>query len=181
MVILPEHTPNPDCLKLHAGGDLGVASAVEFTDPAEAEAASALATRLLALDGMRRVLIAPRFVSITKAHDAAWRPLAERAAEIVREHVASGAPVLRPGWTPPPPPADDAEAARIRAVIEEEIRPLVARDGGDISFVAWRGGVLELALRGACADCPSAAQTLRLGIEARLRELLPDLVEIVAR
>ncbi len=181
MVILPEHTPNPDCLKLHAGCDLGVGEGADFADREAAESASPLAARLMALEGMRRVLIAPRFVSITKDHAAPWRPLAERAAEILREHLASGAPALRPGWSPPPRPADDAESAQVRALVEREVRPLVARDGGDVEFLSWRAGVLELALRGACADCPSSAQTLRLGIEARLRELLPDLVEVVAR
>jgi Fe-S cluster biogenesis protein NfuA len=180
VVILPEHTPNPDCLKLHAGCDLGVSEAVEFSAPDAAESGSPLASRLLALPGMRRVLIAPRFVSITKHGKAAWRPLAEAAAEVLSEHLASGAPALRPGWSPPRR-VDDGESARVRALVLREIRPLVARDGGDVEFVAWRGGVLELALRGACADCPSSAQTLRLGIEARLRELLPDLVEVVAR
>jgi Fe-S cluster biogenesis protein NfuA len=181
VVILPEHTPNPDCLKLHAGRDLGVSDAVEFSARDAAESGSPLASRLLALPGMRRVLIAPRFVSITKDRDAPWRPLAEAAAAILREHLAAGAPPLRPGWSPPPRPAGDAESAHVRALVEREVRPLVARDGGDVEFVSWRGGVLELALRGACADCPSSAQTLRLGIEARLRELLPDLVEVVSR
>lgn len=181
MVILPEHTPNPDCLKLHAGCDLGVAESVEFSAADAAESASPLAGRLLALPGMRRVLIAPRFVAITRHPETPWRPLAERAAEILSEHLAAGAPALRPGWSPPAPAPDDPEAARVRALVEREIRPLVARDGGDVSFLAWRDGVLELALRGACADCPSSAQTLRLGIEARLRELLPDLVEVVSR
>jgi Fe-S cluster biogenesis protein NfuA len=181
VVILPEHTPNPDCLKLHAGRDLGVSDAVEFSARDAAESGSPLASRLLALPGMRRVLIAPRFVSITKDRGRAWGPLAEDAAEILREHLAGGAPALRPGWSPPSRPADDAASAQVRALVEREIRPLVARDGGDVEFVAWRGGVLELALRGACAECPSSAQTLRLGIEARLRELLPDLVEVVAR
>jgi len=179
-VILPEHTPNPDCLKLHAGCDLGVAEGAEFSDREAALQASPLAGRLLALEGARRVFIASGFVSLTKDPAAPWRPLAERAAEILREHVASGAAALRPGWSPPPRPADDEDAAQIRAIVEREIRPLVARDGGDVSFVSWRDGVLEVALRGACADCPSSAQTLRLGIEARLRELLPDLVRVVA-
>ncbi len=180
-MILPEHTPNPDCLVLHADRDLGVAAAAEFDDRAAAEFASPLAGRLLALPGMRRVLLAPRFVSITREPSAAWRPLAENAAAILREHLASGAPALRPGWSPPAAPAVPADAARVRDLVEREIRPLVARDGGDVSFVSFRAGVLELELRGACASCPSSARTLRFGIEARLRELLPDLVEVVAR
>ena len=77
--------------------------------------------------------------------------------------------------------AADSEEALVRQIVEQEIRPLVAQDGGDVLFLGYRAGVVELRLRGACAGCPSAERTLRDGIEARLRRSFPDLVEVVSR
>lgn len=57
----------------------------------------------------------------------------------------------------------------------EEIRPLLQRDGGDLEFVGVEEGVVKIRLLGMCAGCPMAQMTVKQGIEARLREKLPDL------
>ncbi|HXV36157.1 MAG TPA: NifU family protein, partial [Myxococcota bacterium] len=59
-------------------------------------------------------------------------------------------------------------------------RPGVARDGGDIAFIDFRDGVLELELRGACSGCPSAAATLKHAVELRLREEIAEIRQVVA-
>jgi Fe-S cluster biogenesis protein NfuA len=179
-VVLAEHTPNPDCLKLHTGRPLGVPHGVDFTQ-VEAATASPLAARLFALSGVRRVFLGLEFVAVTKDPGVPWRPLGERAIEAVRDWLASGEPALAADFAPTPPSSDDPDAARVREIVERDIRPLVARDGGDVVFVTYRAGIAELVLRGACADCPSAARTLAEGIEARLRELVPDFIGVVAR
>ncbi len=179
-MVLAEHTPNPDCLKLHAGRALGIPHAVDFTQPAAA-AASPLAQRLFALPGVRRVFLGPDFVSVTKDFDVPWRPLGGQLVDAVRAWLESGEPALAEGFTPVQAGPDDPDTARVREIVERDIRPLVAQDGGDVVFLAYRGGIAELLLRGACADCPSAARTLAEGIEARLRELVPDLIGVVAR
>jgi Fe-S cluster biogenesis protein NfuA len=179
-LVLAEHTPNPDCLKLHAGRALGVPQGIDFLDAASA-AGSPLAARLFALAGVRRVFLGPDFVSVTRDPAVPWRPLGGLLVEAVREWLASGEPALAADFTPPAPSADDPDAARVREIVERDIRPLVRMDGGDVVFVGYRGGVAELLLRGACADCPSAARTLAEGIEVRLRQLVPDLVAVVAR
>jgi Fe-S cluster biogenesis protein NfuA len=69
---------------------------------------------------------------------------------------------------------------RIRRLLDEEIRPAVAMDGGDVVFAGFREGVVEVVLRGACAGCPSSAQTLKQGIELRLREAIPEVRGVVA-
>jgi Fe-S cluster biogenesis protein NfuA len=152
---------------------------VDFTQPPVSE--SPLAARLFALPGVRRVFLGPDFVSVTKDPGIPWRPLGERLVEVVGEWLASGEPALAPGFVPVAPGPADPDSARVREIVERDIRPLVLADGGDVVFLSYRAGIAELRLQGSCADCPSAARTLAEGIEARLRELVPDFVRVVAR
>ena len=70
--------------------------------------------------------------------------------------------------------------ARIRRVLDEEVRPAVAMDGGDIVFSDFRDGIVELYMHGSCSGCPSSTATLKHGIETRLRELIPEVQGVVA-
>jgi Fe-S cluster biogenesis protein NfuA len=65
-------------------------------------------------------------------------------------------------------------------VLEEEVRPAVAMDGGDVVFAGYRDGVVEVHLQGSCAGCPSSTATLRFGIEQRLREEVPEVTRVVS-
>ncbi|MBI4860103.1 MAG: NifU family protein [Candidatus Riflebacteria bacterium] len=67
---------------------------------------------------------------------------------------------------------------RIRKILDDEIRPAVAMDGGDVTFERYEGGILYVRLRGACSGCPGAKMTLRMGVEARLKESIPELKEV---
>jgi len=69
---------------------------------------------------------------------------------------------------------------QIRRVIDEEIRPAVARDGGDIVFDSYEAGVVRLRLQGACSSCPSSIMTLKMGIENRLKQVIPEIREVVS-
>ena len=53
-------------------------------------------------------------------------------------------------------------------------------DGGDIIYVGYEDGVVRVVLQGSCAGCPSSTATLRQGVEARLREVCPEVKELVA-
>jgi len=65
-------------------------------------------------------------------------------------------------------------------VLDQEIRPAVAQDGGDIVFHKFEDGVVYLFMQGSCAGCPSATMTLKQGIEVRLKEAIPSIREVVA-
>jgi len=71
-------------------------------------------------------------------------------------------------------------AERIRTILENEVRPAVAMDGGDVVFSGYRDGVVEVVLQGSCVGCPSSTATLRFGIEARLREEIPEVQRVVS-
>lgn len=61
-----------------------------------------------------------------------------------------------------------------------EIRPFIQADGGDVELVDIEGGVVRLRLLGACHGCPSALMTLHMGIERRLKEVVPAVERVEA-
>lgn len=63
----------------------------------------------------------------------------------------------------------------------ETIRPALQADGGDVEFVdVDDGGIVKVRLKGACAGCPSSQMTLKMGIERKLKEMIPQVQEVVA-
>ncbi len=60
----------------------------------------------------------------------------------------------------------------------DELRPYLMADGGNVELVELDGPVVRLRLQGACGSCPSSAMTLKMGIERKLRESIPEIVEV---
>lgn len=60
----------------------------------------------------------------------------------------------------------------------DELRPYLMSDGGNVELVDIDGPVVKLRLQGACGSCPSSTMTLRMGIERRLREFIPEIAEV---
>jgi Fe-S cluster biogenesis protein NfuA len=60
----------------------------------------------------------------------------------------------------------------------DELRPYLIADGGNVELVEIEGPIVKLRLQGACGSCPSSTYTLKLGIERKLRELIPEVAEI---
>ncbi|MFM6190238.1 MAG: NifU family protein [Planktothrix sp.] len=62
----------------------------------------------------------------------------------------------------------------------DELRPYLMSDGGNVEIVDIDGPIVQLRLQGACGSCPSSTMTLKMGIERRLRERIPDISEVIA-
>ncbi len=62
---------------------------------------------------------------------------------------------------------------KIRQVLEK-VRPALQADGGDVEFIDYQDGIVTVRLKGACGSCPMSTMTLKHGIEARLREEIPE-------
>jgi len=63
----------------------------------------------------------------------------------------------------------------------ENIRPMLQADGGDVELKSIsEDGKIYLSLQGACGTCPMATLTLKMGIEARLKEMFPEVTEVVS-
>lgn len=60
----------------------------------------------------------------------------------------------------------------------DEMRPYLISDGGNVEVVELDGPIVKLRLQGACGSCPSSTMTLRMGIERRLREMIPEISEV---
>lgn len=79
-----------------------------------------------------------------------------------------------------PKQAEQSVQDRVATVIEG-IRPFIQSDGGDIELVDVDGqGVVKVRLQGACVGCPSAAMTLKMGVERALKEKVPEVSEVVS-
>jgi Fe-S cluster biogenesis protein NfuA len=73
-----------------------------------------------------------------------------------------------------------AEIEHTIEILLQEMRPSIQQDGGDIHFVSYHEGVVEVRLKGACVSCPMSFYTLKLGIEERLKQAIPTICEVKA-
>jgi Fe-S cluster biogenesis protein NfuA len=180
-MIRPEGTPNPASMRFVLDRPVLENGTADFTSAAEA-ARSPLAQRLFALAGVSGVFLGPNFITVT-ASTASWETLRDPVIAQINEHFLSGEPTLSAAAETA---ADDESAPiseteqGVMRVIEEEIRPAVAMDGGDVQFGGYENGIVYLHLRGACSGCPSALFTLKMGIERRLKEEFPEIVAVEA-
>lgn len=179
-----EFTPNPNALKYvlddHTLMERGTAS---FSDKSAAQS-SPLARRLMGIPGVASCMIGSNFVSVTKSDEGDWEVLDLKTRDALKEHVASGEPSVNPltlEKAAAAPKEGETEVERkIREVLDRDIRPAVAMDGGDVVFEKFEDGVVYLYMQGSCAGCPSSTATLKMGIETRIRQAVPEVNEVVA-
>ena len=177
-----EFTPNPNTLKYSVNRMLLDKGAVNFTKRADADARSPLASKLFGVPGISGVMVGKDFVTVTKTEDGDWDVVHKTCSSLIESHLKSGEKVV-----------DESSAnqeahkggntdieQRIREILDNEIRPAVAMDGGDITFEKFEAGVVYLYLQGSCAGCPSSSATLKVGIETRLKDAIPEVLEVVA-
>jgi Fe-S cluster biogenesis protein NfuA len=175
-----ERTPNPDSVKWVLGVPVvPEGGRAHFSEP-PAEEASPLASALFSVPGVTEVYLGPDFVTVSKRPELEWADLAEAIVGGIKGWAQSGAQALGPAYEAPPSETGSEVVQRIIEILERDIRPYVAQDGGEISFAGYRDGIVEVYLQGACSGCPSSSITLKMGIEARLKEEIPEVKEVVA-
>jgi Fe-S cluster biogenesis protein NfuA len=174
-----EPTPNPHTLRFSTHQVFNEFSA-NFTS-AQETTISPLARKLFGFPWCQAVYVGRDFVTVTKADWVQWEIIAEPLANLIEEHLNSGQPAVAPlSESSGTSAGDNAEVQRIKKILDEEIRPMVAQDGGDIVFSRFEHGIVYLHMQGSCAGCPSSTMTLKMGIEARLMEAVPAVKEVVA-
>ena len=175
-----ERTPNPNSIKWVLGQTVaeGVASA-SFSDAVAADV-SPLASPILAIDGVEAITLGPNFVTVSKTEGAEWTELAAPIVAEIKAWAGRDEPALGAAFEPPQAADEDEVVARIREILERDVRPYVESNGGEVNFAGFRDGVVEVVLQGACAGCPSSSITLKMGIEARLKEEIPEVESVVA-
>ena len=79
------------------------------------------------------------------------------------------------------PQPTDPRALTVENVerVLDELRPYLMADGGNVEIVEIDGPVVKVRLQGACGSCPSSTMTLKMGIERKLREEIPEVSEVI--
>ena len=174
--ITAEIPPNPNTLKFVVNRTLLGSGNVDFPDREKAKE-SPLASRLFEVPQVAGVFVGTNFITVTKAPEADWNGLIAAVTDTIRGVLNSGGDVVGRADEAGAASADPIER-RIREILDREIRPAVAMDGGDITFIGYRDGVVTLHLRGSCSSCPSSIMTLKMGVENRLRSEIPEIREV---
>lgn len=175
-----ERTPNPNGIKWVLSRAVADVVASASFAPGVGSEVSPLAAPLAAIEGVTGVLLGPNFVTVTKREEADWTALAAPIVAAIKAWAMTGESAFGPAFVPPTSGDDDEVVARIRTILERDVRPYVEQDGGEIRFAGYHDGVVEVLLQGACAGCPSSSVTLKLGIEARLKQEIPEVRSVVA-
>ncbi len=189
--VSPEATPNPHSYKFKFNQVIAN-EAFNFDDPLKSSR-SPLAHKIFGFPWVESVYIGTDFVTINKQDWVEWDMIAEPLSNLLKEHIEDGQPVFASDspapdsasneFTPgkhPEDPNDSELVKKIKQFLDQEIRPFVAMDGGDVSFNKFEDGVLTINMTGACNGCPSSTQTLKVGIEGRIKEIIPDVQEVVS-
>ncbi len=163
---------------------------------------SPLAQKIMGFPWVDKVFIGPDFITINKQDWVEWDTLTEPLSDMIREHIETGQAVLSQTGTRQglpfekgatfdvfPPDRKDKEqkghadseiVQKIKQILEHDIQPAVAMDGGFISFEGYEKGRVFLKMQGACSGCPSSSITLKQGIEQHLKNQIPLVQEVVA-
>ncbi len=197
VTIYAESTPNPSAMKFVCNMMLLDEGVVEYNNPAEA-AACPLAQQLFTFTGVKGVFITANFITITKAPDIDWFEITGILREFIRGYLAGGEKLfisnpfkntVKDHTIPAKEEqlATSGEAAensviekQIIQMLDEYVKPAVEQDGGAIHFRSFNNGVVTVALKGSCSGCPSSTVTLKAGIENLLKQLVPEVTEVVA-
>lgn len=194
-IIYAEETPNPASLKFVANKLLLVSGAsADYISAAETGEAP-LAAQLFQFPFVKRVFIQTNYVTITKVDQLEWEEIRDELRTFITKYLNDGKVIVNKlpqrevakdsnfketvsVNTQHVAPTNDVEN-KIIEVLEQYIRPAVEQDGGLITFKELKDGVVTVQMRGSCSGCPSSTMTLKAGIEALLKRLLPDQVKEV--
>ena len=184
MFIQTEDTPNPDTLKFLPGKILLDNGTLEFKTKKEANSNN-FASILFEDENVKSVFIGRDFVTITKKKSVDWDSIKPKILSKILEFFSLDESINTPKKNPKDKEInyndDDLKIVeQIKKLIDERVKPAVAQDGGDISFVKFDNGKVFLELRGACSGCPSSTITLKSGIENMLKYYIPEISSVEA-
>lgn len=178
-----EDTPNPNAKKFVLREPLtwGVPHSYENAEQAQGDA---LASTLFAIPHVSNVFYVDRWLTVTQDGQADWELLSREIAPPLRAAPAaadqSAAAVFAARATVADLSAEDRlRLDDIELVLDQDIRPYLQSDGGDLHVLSLTGNQLVVHYQGACGTCPSAISGTLQGIQSRLRTLEPD-IEVIA-
>ena len=177
-MIYTEITPNPATLKFVTQKILMPKGSADFPDESTAEI-SPLAKTVFGLAFVKSVFISANFVTVTKEADAAWETAIPPIKKAISAFLESGQPAILGLEEETETVADEDETiVRIKQLLDDNIRPAVAMDGGDVIFDSFTDGIVRLKMQGSCSGCPSSTMTLKMGIEGLLTRMVPGVLSV---
>ena len=181
MFIQTEETPNPESLKFLPGVPISNMP-MNFLSIEQASN-SPLAQKLFALKDVKSVFLGYDFITITKQEDIKWEFIKAEILVAIMDFLISGKQAVikvEKEVSSVTSIDEDKIVKEIREIIENQVRPSVMQDGGDIVFHDFKDGIVRVELHGACSGCPSSTVTLKNGIENMLKYYIPEVIAVEA-
>ena len=178
MFVQTETTPNPNSIKFLPGKIVSNSGSFEVTRKDEIN--NELIKNLLSVNGVEGIFLGKDFISINKYDDFSWDDIKHIVISLINDFYATGKEfVIDKNVNEITEDLKDVEK-KIVKILEQKIRPAVAKDGGDIKFKEFKDGIVKVQLQGSCSGCPSSTMTLKQGVQNLLRHYIPEVKEVQA-
>ena len=178
MFVQTEITPNPNSLKFLPGKVVSNYGSFEVTKKDETN--NELIRNLLSVNGVEGIFLGKNFISVNKYDDIEWEEIKHIIISFINDFYSTGKEcVIEKDLNESLENLQDIEKKIIK-ILDEKIRPAVAKDGGDIRFKEFKDGVVKVQLQGSCSGCPSSTMTLKQGVQNLLCHYIPEVKKVEA-
>ena len=178
MFVQTEVTPNPNSLKFLPGKNVSNSGPYEITNKDQIN--NELVKNILSVNGVEGVFLGKDFLSVNKSDQIKWDDIKHIVTSFINDFYSDGKEfVIDENIKEEDSDLDEIEQ-KIVKILDQKIRPAVARDGGDIKFKEYKDGVVKVQLQGSCSGCPSSTMTLKQGVQNLLCHYLPEVKEVIA-
>ena len=178
MFVQTEITPNPNSLKFLPGKVVSNNGSFEITK--KDNISNDLVKNLLLVNGVEGIFLGKDFISINKCNDVSWDEIKHIAISLINDFYSSGKEfVIDKNFNEENLNLEEIEKKIIK-LLDQKIRPAVAKDGGDIKFKEFSGGIVKVQLQGSCSGCPSSTMTLKQGVQNLLCHYIPEVKGVEA-
>ena len=178
MFVQTEVTPNPNSLKFLPGKKVSNSESYEITKKDDVK--NELVRNILSVNGVEGVFLGEDFISVNKNDVIQWDDIKHIVISLINDFYSEGKEfVIDENLKEQYLNLNEIEK-KIVKILDQKIRPAVARDGGDIKFKEFKDGIVKVQLQGSCSGCPSSTMTLKQGVQNLLCHYLPEVKEVVA-
>tara|TARA_Y100000992_G_scaffold283376_1_gene232638 strand:+ start:1391 stop:1930 length:540 start_codon:yes stop_codon:yes gene_type:complete len=178
MFVQTEITPNPNSLKFLPGKTVSNIGSIEINKKEETN--NDLIRNILAVNGVEGIFLGKDFISINKYDDVTWEEIKHVVISLINDFYSNGNDfVINKSLIEENEDYSEIEKKIIK-ILNEKIRPAVAKDGGDIKFKEFKNGIVKVQLQGSCSGCPSSTMTLKQGVQNLLCHYIPEVKNVEA-
>ena len=178
MFVQTEVTPNPNSLKFLPGKKVSNSGSYEITSKEDIQ--NELVQNIFSINGVEGIFLGHDFISVNKNDNIKWEDIKHIVISLINDFYADGKEFVIDGNLKKDSSNLNEIEKKIVKILEQKIRPAVARDGGDIKFKEFKDGVVKVQLQGSCSGCPSSTMTLKQGVQNLLCHYLPEVKEVIA-